>query len=114
MGDRLTAQKMHTFGAFKSASGLGIAVLIKINPKKHLESFLSLERYYLEKFQIILDKSCKDVTRPRFVSYDPNAYINHKAATYSNFLKKNDCRDFSQWKKRIFIMALSIEQKNTQ
>jgi len=83
-------QDKHTFGAFKSASGLGIAVLIKVNPKKHLESFLSLERYYLEKFQIILDKSCKDVTRPRFVSYDPNAYINPKAATYSNFLKKNE------------------------
>ena len=76
--DNVTQDK-HTYGAFKSASGLGIAVLIKINPKKHLESFLSLERYYLEKFQIILDKSCKDVTRPRFVSYDLNAYINPKA-----------------------------------
>lgn len=79
-----------TYGAFKSASGLGIAVLVKINPNKHLESFLALERYYLENYQIILDKSCKDVTRPRFVSNDPNAYINKKAETFKNYLKKKE------------------------
>lgn len=84
-------QDKYTYGAFKSASGLGIAVIVKINPAKHLESFLALERYYLEKFQIILDKSCKDVTRPRFVSNDPNAYINKKdAETFKDYLKKKD------------------------
>ena len=88
--DNITNDKF-TFGAFKSASGLGIAVIIKINPKKHLESFLSLERYYLENYQIIIDKSCKDVTRPRFVSNDPNTFINEKEAkTWTDFLKKKD------------------------
>jgi len=73
-----------TYGAFRSASGLGVAVLVKIDPSKHLESFLSLETYYLENFQIILDKSCKDVTRPRFVSYDPQTFI--KGLHYSRLL----------------------------
>lgn len=87
--DNVTGDRF-TYGAFKSASGLGIAVIVKINPKKHLESFLALERYYLENYQIILDKSCKDVTRPRFVSNDPNAHINEKADTFKDYLKKKD------------------------
>tara|TARA_R110002126_G_scaffold89252_2_gene213399 strand:- start:9739 stop:11988 length:2250 start_codon:yes stop_codon:yes gene_type:complete len=79
-----------TFAAFKSASGRGIAVLVKINNKKHLESFLSIENYYLENYKIQLDKSCKDLARPRFVSYDPNAYVNEEAEKYTDFLKKKE------------------------
>jgi predicted P-loop ATPase len=78
-----------TYGAFRSASGLGLAVIIKIDPSKHLESFLSLESYYLENYQIILDKSCKDVTRPRFVSFDPQTYINEKAQLFKAVVKKS-------------------------
>tara|TARA_R110000796_G_scaffold73842_1_gene165862 strand:- start:7808 stop:10051 length:2244 start_codon:yes stop_codon:yes gene_type:complete len=77
-----------TFGAFKSASGRGLAVVVKIDPAKHLETFLSLETYYLENYQIILDKSCKDITRPRFVSYDPQTFINEKAPVFKAVAKK--------------------------
>ena len=78
-----------TYGAFRSASGLGLAVIIKIDPSKHLESFLSLESYYLENYQIILDKSCKDITRPRFVSFDPQTFINEKAQLFKAVVKKS-------------------------
>lgn len=78
----------YTFGAFRSASGRGVAVVIQIDPNKHLESYLALETYYLENYQIILDKACKDVTRPRFVSYDPQTYINEKAPTFKVAKKK--------------------------
>ena len=71
-----------TFGAFRSASGRGLAVVVKIDPSKHLETYLSLETYYLENYQIVLDKSCKDVTRPRFVSYDAQTFINEKAPLF--------------------------------
>jgi len=73
----------YTFGAFRSASGKGIAVLVKINGARHKESFLSLENYYFEKYQITLDKACKDVSRPRFVSYDPNTFINEGAEKFT-------------------------------
>ena len=77
----------YTYGAFKSASGNGIAVIVKINPKKHAESFLNLEAYYLEKYLINLDSSCKDVSRARYVSYDPNTYINEEAETFKDLKK---------------------------
>lgn len=77
-----------TFGAFRSASGRGLAVIVKIDPTKHLDTYLSLETYYLENYQIILDKSCKDVTRPRFVSYDAQTFINEKAPLFKAVAKK--------------------------
>jgi len=79
-----------TFGAFRSASGLGLAVVVKIDPSKHLDSYLNLESYYLENYQIILDKSCKDITRPRFVSYDPQTFINEKAPVFKSVAKKKE------------------------
>ncbi len=77
----------YTFGAFRSASGNGIAVLVKINPNKHKESYESLESYYLENYSITLDKQCKDVSRARFVSYDPNTFVNQHADTFKKLIK---------------------------
>jgi len=77
----------HTYGAFKSASGKGIAVVVKINPKKHKESYKSLISYYLENFQIILDKSCSNVSRARFVSYDPNTFTNEESQVFNKLIK---------------------------
>jgi len=78
----------YTFGAFRSASGNGIAVLVKINPAKHKESYESLENYYLEKHSITLDKACKDVSRARYVSYDPDTFVNQDAETFKPIKKK--------------------------
>jgi len=77
----------YTYGAFKSASGRGIAVLVQINGNKHLESFKSLESYYLETYNISLDEKCKDVARARFVSYDPKAFINQNAEVFKKLIK---------------------------
>lgn len=77
----------YTFGAFRSASGRGIAVLVKINPNKHLESFKSLESYYLETYNITLDEKCKDVARARFVSYDPSTFINQNSEVFKKLIK---------------------------
>ncbi len=77
----------YTFGAFKSASGKGIAVIVKINPNKHRESYESLESYYLENYYITLDKACKDVARARYVSFDPNTFVNQGAEVFKKLIK---------------------------
>jgi len=46
--DRIEADP-YSYACFLSCTGRGLAVIIKINPKKHLESFLSLEEYFLKK-----------------------------------------------------------------
>lgn len=63
-----------------SASGNGLFVLVHIeDPKHHADYFRTLETYFLIGLQIKIDKSCKDVSRLRGASYDPNPYINHEA-----------------------------------
>lgn len=68
---------------FESCSGDGLAVIVKIPPDaaRHLQAFLTLEKYYSDLYGFKIDAACKDVTRLRFVSYDPNLYHNPESIT---------------------------------
>ncbi|GEM_PF-994200 len=77
---KLIADK-HTLFLFTSCRGNGIAIGVRINGEKHGETFQYLEHYYLEKHGLTIDKGCKDVTRLRFISYDPDLYYNVGAET---------------------------------
>ena len=68
------------YATFVSCGGSGLCAIAKIDPKLHLESFHYLSKYLYEKYNIIeVDESCKDISRARFVSYDPDLYINKDA-----------------------------------
>jgi BT4734-like, N-terminal domain/Primase C terminal 2 (PriCT-2) len=71
-----------------SVSGKGLFALVQIStPEKHKEHFLALERDFKEDFNIIIDKSCKDVSRLRGYSYDPEYYVNDNALIYEKLFK---------------------------
>ncbi|MBA6152401.1 HRDC domain-containing protein [Gelidibacter maritimus] len=74
-----------TFVAFRSPSGNGIKLVVKINPSidTHLEQFLSLEKYYLDEYNIKIDSACKDIARCMLLSYDPNIYCNPFSEVYA-------------------------------
>lgn len=62
-----------------SASGRGCFLLIPIRyPKHHAAYFLRMEAYFAA-HGVTVDPSGKDITRPRFYSYDPNAKFRHDA-----------------------------------
>lgn len=65
------------FFAFVSPSGNGLKVLVKINTEAqhHKTAFKHLEAYFSEKYEVQIDKSCKDVSRLCFVSSDEFAII---------------------------------------
>lgn len=66
-----------------SASGNGYFVIIPIqNPKQHREHFKAIQEDF-NKWGIIIDANCKDVTRLRGYSYAPEPYINENAKVYS-------------------------------
>ncbi|MEH6512955.1 MAG: BT4734/BF3469 family protein [Maribacter arcticus] len=67
-----------TYVAFRSPSGNGIKIIVKINPsiETHLEQFYALQRYYLENYAIEIDPACKDISRCMLLSYDPKLYCN--------------------------------------
>jgi hypothetical protein len=74
-----------------SASGQGVFCLIPIKcTDKHKQHFEALKRCF-EHFGIIIDKGCGDVSRLRGYSYDPKAYFNMNAITYSQ-LKERDLK----------------------
>lgn len=76
MRDRLSEQLPTIVACFLSARGNGLSFVVKIDPKKHRETYSSIGFDLQKHFNIYIDPSCKNPTRLRFVSYDPDAYIN--------------------------------------
>lgn len=65
-----------------SVSGKGYWGLVRIDkPDNHLGHFLALEKAF-KQLGLTIDKSCKDVSRLRGYSYDPEAYFNHAGKTF--------------------------------
>lgn len=88
----------YIFGLHDSVSGKGgLVAYVKIVSDKHYDSFVSLEKYFLDTYNIIIDKSCKNVDRYRFVSYDPETYINKKSKTWKTYLKKTQIEPKSNY-----------------
>jgi uncharacterized protein YeeX (DUF496 family) len=96
----IVSEDEFTFAAHYSLSGAGVVVLVKINKEKHLESFLGLEKYYANNYNVIIDRSCKDVSRIRFLSYDPDIFINKKSKTFRKYLTKKE--NYTNHRKIIF------------
>lgn len=71
-----------------SPSGKGLKCLIRHNNsiEKHKAVFNSLSLYFLKNYQIILDKSGKDISRLCFSSWDENIYYNPNSEFYSEFV----------------------------
>jgi hypothetical protein len=72
----------YTFVSHRSFGGDGLCVFIKINPNKFLESFNDIGQYYWDNFNIMIDQSCKNKNRLRFLSYDPYIFHNEKATKF--------------------------------
>ena len=51
-------------------------------PEKHRAHFEALQRDFANS-GLVVDKSCKDVSRMRTISYDPEPYVNEEATLYT-------------------------------
>src|SRR5574343_93976 len=69
----------YTYALFQSASGGGIAVIVRVNPDKHKEAYRWLEHYYYATFGISVDPAPKNVASLRYVSYDPDIFVNTRS-----------------------------------
>ncbi len=81
--EKLSKDK-YTNACFLSPSGNGVKVVVKIIPDKnlHYQSFIELENYYTEKYKILIDKKCKDVSRLMYLCSDDNIYINENSEVF--------------------------------
>lgn len=87
----LLKQDNFAYCIHESCSGNGgYAVYFKIDGNKHSEAFYGIEEYLFINYSIVIDKSCKDVSRLRFVSFDPELYFNDKAKLFKKYLAKKE------------------------
>lgn len=89
----------YTFVSHRSFGGDGLCVFIKINPNKFLESFNEIGQYYWDTFNIMIDQSCKNKNRLRFLSYDPYIFQNDKAV---KFIAKTKIKEIKK-KEYVFV-----------
>lgn len=61
-------------GYFTSIGGEGLCILFKIKGSTHHYAYENIAEYLKEKYNLIADPSCKNVSRIRFVSWDPERY----------------------------------------
>ncbi|QCR23785.1 BT4734/BF3469 family protein [Pontibacter sp. SGAir0037] len=73
----------YTYSCFLSCRGWdgGLAVIVKIPTKYHEASYRALKEYFETTYSIALDKT-SNVAWPRYVSYDPELYLNHDSETF--------------------------------
>ncbi len=77
----------HTFVVHKSTRQNGWAVYVKVDPEcntveHHKELVRALITYYEERYQIKVDPTCKNPSRLRYVSFDPDLWGNRESVVW--------------------------------
>ena len=80
----------HVYAAFESISGHGLAVIIPIDGRKHKESFSAISEYFAHQYGLVVDPSCINVSRGRYISHDPGLYLNRAAKRWNIFPPKQE------------------------
>jgi predicted P-loop ATPase len=82
----------YVYSAFTSVSGTGLCLLVKIDPENHRRAFEGIADYLIKKYQIIVDPTGINQSRTRFVSWDPELFINEQSLTFKKYLPKEKKR----------------------
>jgi predicted P-loop ATPase len=69
----------YTYSVINSIGGNGLAVIVKIEPSKHKESYRFLSEYYFNLFGVKVDEAPKNPASCRYVTFDTNLFINQKS-----------------------------------
>jgi predicted P-loop ATPase len=85
---KLIAADAYIYAAFTSISGHGLCLIMRIDGSRHLDAFNGIASYLYNQYQLIVDQSGKNVSRARFISYDPWIILNTKAAIFKKYLPK--------------------------
>tara|TARA_R100001509_G_scaffold28864_1_gene15257 strand:- start:1918 stop:4326 length:2409 start_codon:yes stop_codon:yes gene_type:complete len=77
----------YTYAVFISPSGLGLKVLVKIpaEVENHKNFFNSLEKHFDSPY---FDKTCKNVSRVCYESYDPLIYVNEQSSVFNQITEQ--------------------------
>ncbi len=85
---KLIQADSYIYAAFTSISGHGLCLIVRIDGTRHADAFNGIASYLYHTYQLIVDQSGKNVSRARFISYDPWIHINTKAILFKKYLAK--------------------------
>lgn len=98
LGDNVEAFKEHlendpyVVSAFMSVSGYGLCVVFQIEPDRHRDAFQAIAAYFMEKYGVAIDPTSINVSRARFISYDPGIYLSSQWQVFKKYLPKPPAR----------------------
>lgn len=75
----------YILGAFLSPSGDGLKVLLwspDSSTKYHQQFYFTAERYFRDNYEVDIDRSCKDVCRLCYISYDADAFLSVSVSSF--------------------------------
>jgi len=78
------------FAIHYSLRGEGLAVYFRIRKDKHQEGYEAITKILANDYNVVCDLSCRNIGRLRFVSYDPDCYLNYGATCWNLFEKKEN------------------------
>lgn len=73
----------HTFAAFRSLSGKGVCVLIKVPTPNINGYFQALKRHYRYTYDIVIDAAVGSLNELRFISHDFGLYLNTESKVWT-------------------------------
>lgn len=94
----LLAPDDYVYAIFTSCSGKGAAVVFKIDGKRHRDAFQAISKHLFESYSLVVDPTCINESRGRFVSHDPDIYINTNAKKWSTYIPKKEFPKFTETK----------------
>jgi hypothetical protein len=84
---KLCADK-YVYACFHSISGRGLCVVVKIDGKKHSDAFDGLFEYIYNNYELRLDPSGRNVSRLRYVTFDPHLFHNPESLKFKEYVIK--------------------------
>ena len=104
--EKLTKNK-HIYSVFVSPSGKGLKALVRIpaDPENHVNYFVSMQNNLNSTY---FDKTCKNISRVCYESYDPLIYINEQSSTWD----KIEEEQYTEVTKNIDIPTIPITDEN--
>lgn len=79
----------YTYIMHKSfGGGQNYCIFVRIDSNRFEDSFENLAQYYFENYNIVIDKACKNKNRLRFLSYDPDIFVNDSAKRWKAYKPK--------------------------
>lgn len=72
---RTLSRDPYVYSIFVSIGGKGLCVVFKITPTRHRDAFRGISEYLFNLYKVVVDPTSINVSRLRFVSYDPDLYL---------------------------------------